>query len=55
VSDFPFLPNIGKSTRRAVFGFCQTLAKLLENCQTLAKREPVAEWRLAAGRGLLAK
>jgi hypothetical protein len=34
---FPVLPNIGKSTRRAIFKFCQPLAKSKENCQALAK------------------
>ena len=34
----PFLPSIGKTIRRTVFNFCQTLAKLHEICQTLALR-----------------
>jgi hypothetical protein len=33
-----FLPRFGKSTRRARFSFCQTLAKSDEICQGLAKR-----------------
>ena len=36
------LPNIGKTTRRAIFNFCQTLAKFAQICQTLAKRIPRA-------------
>jgi hypothetical protein len=31
------LPSIGKSTRRALFPFCQTLAKSGRICQALAK------------------
>jgi hypothetical protein len=50
-----FLPNIGKSSRRAVFEFCQSLAKFHEICQPLAKRNPAAEWRLARGRGKRAR
>ena len=34
----PNLPNIGKSIRRAIFKFCQPLAKSEEICQALAKR-----------------
>jgi hypothetical protein len=43
-----FLPNIGKSIRRAVFNFCQTLAKSREICQTLAKvQKPCGEIRIS--------
>jgi hypothetical protein len=49
----PNLPNIGKISRRAVFAFCQTLAKNRQICQTLAN--PVSgaaggrEWMELAG------
>ncbi|MBQ7251781.1 MAG: hypothetical protein IJS32_04180 [Kiritimatiellae bacterium] len=45
----PILPDIGKTTRRAVSGFCQTLAKMARFCQTLAKPENA---RLTAVGGL---
>ena len=40
------LPNIGKIPRRADLAFCQTLAKSLQICQTLAKPEKRAGFTL---------